>query len=91
MNGKDLLVGMSFIEGKYVAEAENGTLGEETRKKPVRRTWKRAPLIAAIIAMMLLLVGCAVVYVLSMQNLKVGQQEVSYDAFDPDTDRKSVV
>ncbi len=85
MNGKDLLVGMSFIEGKYVAEAENGTLGEETRKKPVRRTWKRAPLIAAIIAMMLLLVGCAVVYVLSMQDLKVGQQEVSYDAFDPDT------
>jgi len=39
------------------------------RKAPV----KRAALIAAVVALLLLLVGCAAVYVLHLQDLKVGE------------------
>lgn len=41
--------------------------------KVKRLSTKRALLIAAVIALTLLLVGCAVVYVLRMQNLHVGE------------------
>ena len=42
---------------------------------------------AAIVALMLLLVGWAVVYVLSMQEIWIGEQEIYQDvfAYDPDT------
>ena len=80
MNGKDLLIGLGNISPKYYDEAENDTIVSETRHITLRRTL----LIAAIIAMMLLLVGCAVVYVLSMQEIKLGEQEVTYDVYDYD-------
>lgn len=56
---------------KYVAQAEKIRSGEipiATRGIPK----KRIVLIAAAIALTALLVGCAVVYALRMQNLKVG-------------------
>lgn len=81
MNGKDLLTGMSYVNSKYIEEAENSALSGN----PSYHRLKRPLLIAAIVAMMLLLVGCAVVYVLKMQDMKVGEQQISYDAYDPDT------
>ena len=69
MNGKDLLVGMNFIDSQFIEEAERQSPGVA----PVRTAHRRIFLIAAMIALMLLLVGCAVVYVLKMENLKIGE------------------
>ena len=75
MNGKDLLLGLSYIDRKFIEESEKDTIPKE-KPKSIRRPL----LIAAIIALMLLLVGCAVVYVLRMQNLHVGE----YSIYVPD-------
>lgn len=69
MNGKDLLLGMNDINEKFIEEAETAVWEEKYRKLSLRRPF----LIAAIVAMMLLLVGCAVVYVLSLQDMKLGE------------------
>ncbi len=61
MNGKDLLIGLGSISPKYYDEAENDTITEVKR----HRTFRRPLLVAAIIALTLLLVGCAVVYAYS--------------------------
>ena len=49
----------------YVLDVTDGT----AVRKPPKRIW----LIASIVALMLVLVGCAVVYMLRMQDLTVGQ------------------
>lgn len=75
MTGKDLLMGLNFINGKLVEEAENCDFSElETRRHPMRssQTLKKGLLIAAAIAVTLLLVGCAVVYALKVQDMKIG-------------------
>ena len=71
---------------------ENLSGAEELQRKPPVHTGKKNPmrravLIAAAVALALLLVGCAVIYVLSLQEIKIGEQQTSYDAFayDPDT------
>lgn len=70
MNGKDLLIGLGNISHKYYDEAENATIVSEAR----HRSLKRPLLVAAIIAMMLLLVGCAVVYALRLQDMSIGTE-----------------
>ncbi len=57
--------------------SENLSGAEELQNKPCVRTnhkmqMKRAVLIAAVIALILLLVGCTVAYVLHLQDLKMG-------------------
>ena len=60
MNGKELLLGLSYISRKYIEEAEKDTVSSFSAKK---RSRLRSPLlIAAVIALTLLLVGCAVAY-----------------------------
>ena len=54
MNGKDLFLGLSYIDEKYIAEAEQALLP--------RRSLRRPLLLAAVLALTLLLVGCAVAY-----------------------------
>lgn len=83
MNGKDMMTGMSFVNGKFIQEAETAAFSEKAAPR-TRFTLKRTLLIAAIISAMVLLMGCAV-YVFSRQHLELGEQEVTYDAFDPDT------
>ena len=88
MNGKKLLIGLSNVSRKLIDESENDGITENTgtkdNSKKSRKTFRRPFLIAAIIAMMLLLVGCAVVYVLSIQNMKLGEQQEVYDIFSDD-------
>ena len=88
MNGKKLLIGLSNVSRKLIDESENDGITENTGTKDnsrkSRKTFRRPFLIAAIIAMMLLLVGCAVVYVLSIQNMKLGEQQEVYDIFSDD-------
>lgn len=72
MKAMDLLVGFGSVKDSYVISAEEFRQGKQKaqmKRLSTRKMW----LIAAVIALMLLLVGCAVVYVLRMQNLKVGE------------------
>lgn len=70
MNGKDLLQAMDYVKGKYIEEAET-VLPEKARP---RLSLRRPLMVAALVTMAMLLVGCAVVYVWKMQNIKVGDQ-----------------
>lgn len=70
MNAMDLMTGLNNVRDKFVVSAGEFRQGErQVRALPKRKLW----LIAAVIALALLLVGCAVVYVLRMQSLKVGE------------------
>lgn len=71
MKGKNLLLGLSYIERKFIEEAENDTL-------PVKcLTLRRPLLIAAMIALMLLLVGCGIM-VYSMVRMRVEETKIMY-------------
>ena len=84
MNGQDLFRGMNYVNLEFIEEAETVTQLKGEKKI---LSLRRPVLIAAIIAMLLMLVGCAVVYVLSMQEIHIGQQQTYQDVFeyDPDT------
>ncbi len=68
MNAMDLLYGLNNVRDSYVVAA-----GAFRQRKPKRLPKRKLWLIAALIALTLLLVGCAVVYVLRLQDLKVGE------------------
>ena len=72
MKAIDLLVGFGSVKDSYVISAEEFRQGKQkaqVKRLSTRKMW----LIAAVIALMLLLVGCAVIYVLRMQDMKVGE------------------
>jgi len=88
MNNRDLIQSLNYVGEDLVNEAEYGQFpvhADSTKKAVTTRRFRRPLQIAAVVALLLFLVGCAVVCVLKMQNLQLGRQEVSYDAFDPDT------
>ena len=68
MNANDLFDIIGQTPDRYVLDAVNI---QKTKSKalPQKRMW----LIAAIIVLILCLVGCAIVYVLSLQDMKVGE------------------
>ncbi len=84
MNGQDLFQGLNYVNLEFIEEAET-----VTHPKPEKKLFslRRPVLVAALIAMLLMLVGCAIVYVLSMQEIHIGQQQTYQDVFeyDPDT------
>jgi len=86
MTGKNLLIGLSYIDQTFIEESENDTFSDK-RELSGTRSFRRPMLITVIIALMLLLVGCAVAYMLRLKEIQLGQQQTSYDAFsfDPDT------
>lgn len=68
----DLLKSLGNVKDSYVIRAEEFRQGKsqaQVKTISAKRVW----LIAAIVALMLLLVGCTVVYLLRMQDLKVGE------------------
>ena len=68
----DLLKSLGNVKDTYVISAEEfrqGTKHTQGKHLSTKRIW----LIAAVIALTLLLVGCAVVYMLRMQDIKVGE------------------
>lgn len=67
MTGKDLVVAMSGIEGRYIEEAAPAAA-------PQRRSLRRPLLVAAAIAVALLLVGCGIVYALRLQDMSIGKE-----------------
>ena len=88
MNGKDIFLGLEYVGDDLIEKAEYGefpTKAEKTEKKTNTRKLTRRPfLVAAVIAMMLLLIGCAIVYVLSLDGLKLDDQTVTQDVYEYD-------
>lgn len=85
MKGKDIFLGLSYIDGKYVEEAEFGAFTPEKgeRAKPRKPKRLRRPLlIAAIVALTALLAGCAVAYALHLRDLKLGTREFQVDIWN---------
>lgn len=71
MNGKDLLIGLGNINPRFYDEAEKDTAGKHG-------IGKRPLLVAAILALTLLLVGCAIAYAMRLQDLTFGEKEQEY-------------
>ncbi|MGM9600680.1 MAG: hypothetical protein ACI3W5_03700, partial [Faecousia sp.] len=84
MNGKDLFRGLSDVGSDLIENAEHGQFEKNVN---ARRLLRRPFLIAAIIALMLLLMGCAVAYMLSIREIHIGQQQTYQDvfAYDPES------
>lgn len=90
MNGKDIFLGLKYVGDDLIEKAEYGQFPASAKKTTTgkeRLSVRKSILIAAVIALTLLLVGCAVVYMLSLKEIKLGEQENSYDSFsyDPNT------
>ena len=66
MSGKDLLIDLGNISHKYYEEAEKGNISATAKYK----TFRKPLLIAAIIGLLMLLIGCAA-YFYSLQQLVV--------------------
>ena len=76
MNAHDILDMIGDARGTYVWDAQKvraGQITPEHRKMPAKKLW----LMAAVIALTLLMVGCAVVYVISLQDMKIGERKVT--------------
>lgn len=81
MNGQEIFLGLSYISRKYIEEAETETVsGGAGKAHRIRRPF----LLAAVIALLLLLVGCAAVYVLKMEHVKIssGADQRDYSLVD---------
>lgn len=76
MTSMELFDILGSVRDSYVAEAQRIRSGEAPTR-PKKMPMKRMLLIAAIIALTLLLVGCAVVYVLSLRDMKIGEYSVT--------------
>lgn len=85
MNSKDLIQSLNYVGEDLVNEAEYGRFRSYSQSPaPVRKRLGKPFLIAALIGLMVFLMGCAV-YVLKMQDLHLGQEEITTDVFDDDT------
>ena len=72
MNANEILDMIGDAKGTYLWETQkyrDGSAGAKPLPLPRRRLW----LVAAVIGLMLLLVGCTVAYVLRLQDLKVAE------------------
>lgn len=77
MTSMELLELLGSVRDTYVVEAH-----QAAKVKPV--SFRKTLLIAAVIALTLLLVGCAVVYVLRLQDLKVGEYRYTVPTYYDD-------
>lgn len=68
MKAKRILNVLGYVDDQYIAEIYEEEEAE-TRRRSVKKVW----LIAAIVAVMLVLVGCVVAYVFRLQNMKIGE------------------
>ena len=73
MTGKDLFIALGNIGPKYYDEAENGTITSSQGYKTLRRPL----LIAAVIALALLLVGCCAIIAMRLQHLTIREETAS--------------
>ena len=78
MNGQNLLIGLSHIDRKFIEESENDTVsamkGTYENSVQGRKVFRKPLLVAAIVALMLFLMGCAAVVLFHLNDLKIGEQ-----------------
>lgn len=75
MKAMDLLTALGSVKDVYVIGAEDFRQGKhKVTHLSVRKAW----LIAAVIALALLLVGCTVAYVLSLKDIAFGEEVQEY-------------
>lgn len=79
MTGKDFLMAFDSVRQDYIEEAEYYSFPASKKSVP-----KRTILIAAVIGLAALLVGCAVAYALRMQDLWIGQRQETSSKFSED-------
>ena len=92
MNGKDIFLGLKYVGEDLIEKAEYGQFPTKAETGRTTRLSLRRPfLLAAVIAMLLMLVGCAVVYVLSMKEINIGQQQTYQDVFEYDPESGQAV
>lgn len=93
MNGQNLLIGLSYIDRRFIEESENDTVtgkgGAYAEPKQSGKLFRRPLLIAAIIALTLVLVGCAVVYVLNLQDMIVREHTYFTSEYNEDGEKIS--
>lgn len=85
MNGKDIFRGLQYIGDDLIENAETGQFPVQNQESgKTRRPIRRPLMIAALIALLLLLVGCAAVYVLKMEHVKIssGTDQRDYSLVD---------
>lgn len=70
MKEKRILKVLGYVDSQYIDEIYRKNEETESARYPVRRIW----LIAATIALIACLVGCAVAYVLSLEGLLLGEE-----------------
>lgn len=75
MTSHDILDMIGDAKGKYLLEAQRH---RESQPQPRRLSLKRVWLMAAVIVLALLLVGCAIVYILSLQDMAFGTRTQEY-------------
>ena len=74
MTSIQLFKGFSEIDSELLEGAKNKICG--VKDKNTHRRIHRPFLLAALIALLLMLVGCGIVYVLHLQDLKIGEQTI---------------
>ena len=86
MTSFQLLKGLTGIDSELLVSVEQQTSRQKETKS--HRGMHRPFLLAALIALLLMLVGCAVVYVLSLNGIKLGDHLVTYDVYDENPNSK---
>ena len=83
MNGKDIFLGLRYVGDDLIEKAEYGQFSVSGEKQEKAHGRIRRPLLlAALIALLLMLVGCGIAYVLRLQDLKIGVQTVPQTQYD---------
>ncbi len=82
MNGRDIFLGLKYVGEDLIEEAETAQFPVQANQKNPHGRIRRPLMIAAVIALTALLVGCGIVYVLTMQDLKLGEQTVTQERWD---------
>ena len=80
MTSFQLLKGLTEIDSELLVSVEQQTCRQKEKKS--HRGMHRPFLLVALIALMLLLVGCGIAYVLHLQDLKIGEQTVPQTLYD---------
>ena len=74
MNGRDIILGLNYIGEDFIEEAETARFPLPANMKSTHRKIRRPLLIAAIIALALLLVGCGAAIVMRLQQLTIREK-----------------
>ena len=74
MKGKDIFLGLQYVGEDLIELAEYGRFPSGGAKKAGTGRLKRSLTVAAIIALMLLLMGCAAVLLMHLEDLRIGEE-----------------